>query len=245
MAARGVIAHHTAGPSTGDMPTLNILVNGRVDLPGPLCHYGLGRSGTVYVVASGKANHAGLGQWDARTVGGTEFIDHSYEVVGIEAEHTGKLSDPWPEVQLDAYHVLCAVILTQIRRPAANLCGHKEWAQPPESTLNRKPDPIGLDMDEFRAIVGRYMEEGVHTKADHAAGHWQGPNAWGDNAWAEYVAKKYTSLEDSRTWEIRREDLAWFRQKFLAEILSLIPEGESTLSAQDVRNIIRDAIANG
>ena len=92
-------------------------------------------------------------------------------------------------------------------------------------------------------LTGKEVE--VHTKADHAAGHWQGPNAWGDNAWAEYQAKGYTSLPESRTWELRREDLAWFRQKFLTEILALIPSGDDPMTAQDVRNIIRDAIANG
>ena len=62
-----VIGHHTATPLTPrnagrDIPTLDLLVRGRSDLPGPLCQLGLGRSGTYYVIASGKANHAGRGQ---------------------------------------------------------------------------------------------------------------------------------------------------------------------------------------
>ena len=159
MNPRGVIAHHTATSASrpGDYPTLNTIINGRSDLPGPLSQYGLGRSGTVYVIASGKANHAGDGQWDTRPLGGSDFLDHSTEVIGIEAEHTGKSGTPWPTVQLDAYHRLCAGVLAHLGKPVANLCAHREWAQPPESTPNRKPDPIDLDMDEFRRVVAWHM----------------------------------------------------------------------------------------
>jgi len=159
MNPRGVIAHHTATSASrpGDYPTLNTIINGRSDLPGPLSQYGLGRSGTVYVIASGKANHAGDGQWDTRPLGGSDFLDHSTEVIGIEAEHTGKSGTPWPTVQLDAYHRLCAGVLAHLGKPVANLCAHREWAQPPESTPNRKPDPIDLDMNEFRKVVAWHM----------------------------------------------------------------------------------------
>lgn len=50
----GLVAHHTAGASTGEMPSLRVLIYGRSDLPGPLCNVGLGRSGKVYVVAAGR-----------------------------------------------------------------------------------------------------------------------------------------------------------------------------------------------
>src|SRR6185503_4879149 len=59
----GVICHHTAGPKTGVMPSLNTLINGRSDLPGPLAQLGLGRDGTYFVIAAGRANHAGDGIW--------------------------------------------------------------------------------------------------------------------------------------------------------------------------------------
>ncbi|MDH4307576.1 MAG: N-acetylmuramoyl-L-alanine amidase [Acidimicrobiia bacterium] len=152
MELKGVINHHTAGAAHGDLPTLAALIKGRPDLAGPLCHYGLGRSGTVYVIASGKANHAGDGQWH-----GEDFLDSSRSMIGIEAEHTGRASDPWPEEQLEAYRLLDAAILVRIGAPVANLCGHKEWAQPPESTPNRKPDPIGIDMNRSRTDVAEMM----------------------------------------------------------------------------------------
>ncbi|MEO5837776.1 MAG: peptidoglycan-binding protein, partial [Acidimicrobiales bacterium] len=57
--ARGLVDHHTAGGRTGNAPSLNICINGRSDLPGPLCNVLIGRDGTCYVIAAGRANHAG------------------------------------------------------------------------------------------------------------------------------------------------------------------------------------------
>ena len=56
----GVICHHTAGSRVGNMPSLNTLIHGRSDLPGPLAQLGLGRDGTYYVIAAGRSNHAGV-----------------------------------------------------------------------------------------------------------------------------------------------------------------------------------------
>jgi hypothetical protein len=79
---RGVMCHHTAGPPTGNMPCLGVITNGRPDLRGPLAQLGLGRDGTYYVIAAGKAQHAGKGTWQGVTTGNTSFI-------GIEAENRG------------------------------------------------------------------------------------------------------------------------------------------------------------
>ncbi|HEX8667354.1 MAG TPA: glycoside hydrolase family protein [Allosphingosinicella sp.] len=141
----GVMCHHTANPHSGNMPTLNMLINGRSDLPGPLCQLGLGRDGTFYVVAAGRANHAGLGRWQGVTTGNSSFI-------GIEAEHSGRPGDEWPAVQMDAYARGVAAILRHIGTTEKMCCGHKEYALPP----NRKPDPT-FDMTAFRHEVGLFM----------------------------------------------------------------------------------------
>src|SRR5690349_24761363 len=93
----GVICHHTGGRRTGIMPSLAVIRDGRPDLGGPLAQLGLGRDGTFFVVAAGKANHAGKGMWQGLVNGNTNFI-------GIEAENAGTADDlPWPAVQIDAY----------------------------------------------------------------------------------------------------------------------------------------------
>jgi N-acetyl-anhydromuramyl-L-alanine amidase AmpD len=123
------------------MPTLNTLIAGRSDLPGPLCHLGLGRDGTYYVVAAGRANHAGGGIWDKVGDGNSRYI-------GIEAEHSGRSDEPWPPVQRDAYVRGVAALLKYMGKDAGRCCGHGEYALP----SGRKNDPI-LAMPEFRRDV--------------------------------------------------------------------------------------------
>jgi N-acetyl-anhydromuramyl-L-alanine amidase AmpD len=142
---RGVMCHHTAGSTKGNMPSLGIITNGRSDLPGPLAQLGLGRDGAFYVVAAGRANHAGRGNWQGVTTGNSSFI-------GIEAENTGGENDPWPAVQMDAYKRGVAALLKKINADAIMCCGHKEYALP----RGRKPDP-SFDMDNFRFHVAAIM----------------------------------------------------------------------------------------
>jgi hypothetical protein len=144
---KGVMCHHTAGPRTGIMPSLEIVTNGRPDLPGPLAQLCLGRDGTYFVVAAGRAYHAGPGNWRGITTGNSSFI-------GIEAENTGQTSgpdaDPWPAAQVDAYQRGVAAILNKIGASVDMCCGHKEYAP------GRKIDPT-LDMAQFRQGVSAIM----------------------------------------------------------------------------------------
>jgi N-acetyl-anhydromuramyl-L-alanine amidase AmpD len=146
---KGVICHHTAGAKTGIMPSLGIVTDGRPDLPGPLSQLCLGRDGTFFVVAAGRANHAGAGNWQGLTTGNSSFI-------GIEAENTGQTTgpnaDPWPAIQLDAYRRGVAAILRKLKANAIMCCGHKEYALP----VGRKPDPT-FDMEDFRRQVASIM----------------------------------------------------------------------------------------
>jgi len=146
---KGVICHHTAGAKTGNMPSLGVVTNGRPGLPGPLAQLCLGRDGTFFIVAAGRCNHAGRGNWQGFTAGNTNFI-------GIEAENTGHPTgpnaDPWPAVQMDAYRRGVAAILKKIRANAIMCCGHKEYALP----QGRKPDPTFI-MNDFRVQVASMM----------------------------------------------------------------------------------------
>lgn len=136
---KGVLCHHTAGPLTGNMPSLNTVINGRPDLAGPLCNLALGRDGTYYVVAAGKAWHAGAGSWQGVT-------DGNGQLIGIEAENTGLPNDPWPVVQMDAYVKGCVALIRHLGAHSNMVIGHKEWAP------KRKTDP-SFDMVAFRLRV--------------------------------------------------------------------------------------------
>jgi hypothetical protein len=141
---RVVVCHHTAGPP-GEIPSLSTLIAGRGGehpVPGPLSNLGLGRSGRVYVVASGTSNNAGNGAWLG--------ITGNRHTLGIEAENNG-VGEPWPAVQLDAYRRVVAALCSGAGITPAFVCGHKEWAP------GRKIDPAGVDMHQFRAAVTQLL----------------------------------------------------------------------------------------
>jgi hypothetical protein len=142
----GVVGHHTGTPDTapGDYPSLRIVRDGRSDLPGPLCNYGLGRSGTVYVVAAGVAWHAGASSFAGFTNLNTTFL-------GIEAESAG--GGRWTPAQLDAYPRLVAACLRAMGRGADRYVSHRTCATP----AGRKPDPTGIEDSWMRARVAALL----------------------------------------------------------------------------------------
>jgi hypothetical protein len=121
----GTVMHHTATARTaaGDYPSLTVVTKGRSDLPGPLCNFGLGRSGTIYLVTEGIAYHAGVGAWKGITDGNGHFL-------GIEAEHSGLASEAWPAAESDAYRRLVASILYELKRDTNWDIRHATWALP-------------------------------------------------------------------------------------------------------------------
>ena len=122
----GVVMHHTATAQSaaGDYPSLTVVTRGRPGLAGPLANFGLGRSGTIYLITEGIAWHAGVGSWKGITDGNGHFL-------GIEAEHPGIASVPWPAAQSDAYRRLVASILAFLGKDTNWDVRHADWAEPP------------------------------------------------------------------------------------------------------------------
>lgn len=95
----GSVNHHTAGPLAGDAPSLGICINGRADLPGPLCHVLQSRHSSsgvlddVYLIAAGVANHAGPGGWQG--------LAGNQRMHGLEVEHTGTVDEPVPSRRIE------------------------------------------------------------------------------------------------------------------------------------------------
>lgn len=158
----GVVGHHTATPATapGDYPSLGIVTNGRSDLAGPLANYGLGRSGTIYVIAAGAAYHAGASRWAG-------YVDVNDELLGIEAESPGH--GEWTAAQLDCYPKLVASILRYMSRGPDRYAGHKDVCVP----VGRKTDPIGIDSGWMRATAQQHLTHGIQeqdmTPDEHGA----------------------------------------------------------------------------
>lgn len=122
---KGAVNHHTAGSPKGNAPSLAICTYGRADLPGPLCHVLLGRDLVCYVIAAGRANHAGTGGWLG--------LSGNRTVHGLEIEHVGY--GPSPDQILVAIQIHAAFLEAPgSTRDAKFVCQHFEWAP------NRKVD---------------------------------------------------------------------------------------------------------
>lgn len=206
---RGVLLHHTAGPASGNAPSLGVVQNGRAALAGPLAQFVLARDGTWYVVASGGANHAGLG---GPAFGGAVSRDNgNAHLLGVEAENTGT-GQPWPEVQLRSYIRGVAALLKDAGLPASRAIGHREWAP------TRKIDPAGIDLNWFRAQVAAEMEDDDMPSAEEvAAAVWRAPLPGVVNRDKSFQAAEWLTGGNEAAWDsnarVRHmtlgKDLAW------------------------------------
>jgi hypothetical protein len=141
---RGSVNHHTAGPASGNIPSLDTLIYGRPDLSGPLCNTALARNCDVYLIAAGRANHAGEGGWHG--------LSGNSSVYGLECENVGTSAEPWRPDQIDAMARVHAAMLRG-RADASMNCQHREWT-------SRKPDAHDIAGDTLRAKVAHYLADG-------------------------------------------------------------------------------------
>ncbi|MFH8345004.1 peptidoglycan-binding protein [Streptomyces sp. NPDC018045] len=153
----GVIIHHTV--SSGTDNTVRMCHDGYADLPGPLCHAVIAKNGDVYLLSSGRANHAGKGDRDVlnaviaeRALPATNDnnTDGNVHFYGFECVNLGNGADPWPEAQLDAIERAGAAICRAYGWSAASVIGHKEWT-------NTKIDPRGFSMATMRERIDRRL----------------------------------------------------------------------------------------
>lgn len=143
---RGSVDHHTAGAASGNAPSLSICINGRAGLAGPLCNVLIGRDNTCYVIAAGRANHAGTGGWRG--------LSGNSSVYGVERENVGYADrEPWREDQTDTAARVHAALIRG-RADASMVCRHAEWT-------TRKIDTHSIIGDELRARVGHYLNPPV------------------------------------------------------------------------------------
>lgn len=142
---KGVLHHHTATTSarrysTG-APTLNMLIGGRSDLPGPLCNLAFGRGGEVYVVAAGWANHAGVGG----PIGGVPLNAGNGWLIGIEAESSGVAPADWTADQIRVWPYLASALARMYKPASPNTflqLAHYEWSSMGKIDASLLPDRI-------------------------------------------------------------------------------------------------------
>ncbi|MFJ4785518.1 N-acetylmuramoyl-L-alanine amidase [Streptomyces sp. NPDC088794] len=150
----GVLIHHTAGSNSLEV----IARTGRPDLPAPLAHSHLAKSGLATMCSAGRANHAGLAAVNAYNAllnessthptpskaSGT--VDGNDVLYGLEIENLGNGKDPYPDVQYDAAVRWAAALCRAHGWGANSVAGHKE------TSVEGKVDP-SFPMGQFRTDV--------------------------------------------------------------------------------------------
>lgn len=144
----GVLWHHTGSTASesNPFPTKSVLINGRPDLEGPLCHVGIGYDGVCHVIAAGRANHAGAcSGWGPFT----SSEDGNTQLVGFEIDYDG--TQAMSAAQFDAATRCSAAVLKRL--------GHdEEWAARHEETSTTgKWDTGGVTGEELRGAIRSYL----------------------------------------------------------------------------------------
>lgn len=147
----GVLWHHTAAVSSPDnpAPALGVVIDGRPDLPGPLCQALVDYHGVFHVISANRANHAGSSGGSGPIPAG----DGNTMLVGWEIDYAGDGSaQGGPEqamtpAQYDASVVATAAVLNQLGRTADHARGHLE------TSTSGKIDPSYVDLEAMRAAV--------------------------------------------------------------------------------------------
>jgi hypothetical protein len=138
---QGVLCHHTASPAgCSDQAEIDAIMAGNSSAPGPISQLFIGRSGLVYILAAGRANHGGKGRRPGIDTGGC--ADMNALLLGIEGGNNG-IGEYWPDEQTYSYGEVVFA-----------LCDWYGWSidtdvflhattGPPSGGCNSKIDPAG------------------------------------------------------------------------------------------------------
>lgn len=152
----GATVHHTgsAWNPAVDYRTLKIVRDGRAGLENSLSMFGLGLSGTIYLISPNVSWHAG--EWE---LGGNR--DGNGKLAGIEAESDGR---NWTAAQRDCYPRLVASIILESRTKDRRYTGrHADGCVP----RGRKTDAGGLDLTDFWTTVDFYLANPEYIHKDY------------------------------------------------------------------------------
>lgn len=129
-----VMIHHTAQKDLDQ--TVRTFHNQKV---GVSSHYVIGRDGKIVQMVNDlyRAHHAGLGKWGNDT-------DLNSSSIGIELDNNG-ISDPWPDVQINALVQLLAYLKETYKIPQANFIGHMDYAPTRKNDPSRFPWKVLAD----------------------------------------------------------------------------------------------------
>jgi hypothetical protein len=178
----GVLCHHTASPAgLSDAADLNVVLAGNAEAPGPISQLYLGRTGVLYLVAAGRANHGGGG---IRPGVDSSCTDMNARLIGIEAGNNG-VGEQWGADQCAIYAATVAALCEWYGWTTDDVYLHATTG-PPSGGCNSKIDPAGpwtqqpdltsqtWDLDVWRAYVAAAAQPVPPTDGDEmTAADWE------------------------------------------------------------------------
>ncbi|MEU6202971.1 N-acetylmuramoyl-L-alanine amidase [Micromonospora musae] len=197
----GVLWHHTASTSsaTNPHPALNICINGRPDLAGPLCQALVDYHGVFHVISAGRCNHAGA----SRGSGPIPAGDGNTLMIGWEIDYNG-VDQEMTAAQYNASIAATAAVLTRLGRDASHARGHRE------TSTTGKIDPSFIDLNVMRSDVAAKMAGGTAWSSivdNSTAGRFTASASWGISS---YSGQRYGA--DYRYADpVAASDPAWYR----------------------------------
>jgi hypothetical protein len=199
----GVLWHHTAATSSASNPhpALNICINGRSDLPGPLCQALVDYNGVFHLISAGRCNHAGT----SRGSGPIPAGDGNTLMIGWEIDYNG-VNQEMTAAQYNASIAATAAVLKRLGRDASHARGHRE------TSTSGKIDPSFIDLDVMRADVAAKMggttPPAWSTIVDNTTtGRFTASANWGVST---YSAQRYGA--DYRYADpVAASDVAWYK----------------------------------
>jgi len=198
----GVLWHHTAATSSASNPhpALNVCINGRPDLAGPLCQALVDYHGVFHVISAGRCNHAGA----SRGSGPIPAGDGNTLMIGWEIDYNG-VNQQMTAAQYNASVAATAAVLTRLGRDASYARGHRE------TSTTGKIDPSFIDLNTMRSDVAARMSGGgggwTSTVDNTTAGRFTASANWGTSS---YSAQRHGA--DYRFAEpVAASDPAWYK----------------------------------
>lgn len=144
----GVMIHHTGN----SRETVDVIRDGRSDLPGPLSQGLIKPSGKFHLIAVGPCNHAGIGDY------GPLHDDGNRRLIGFECawpdiapDGSYNASQRWPDAQIVTMRDASAAVVKKLGYGSDRVIGHKDYA----GARQGKWDPGNMDMNWFRGEVGK------------------------------------------------------------------------------------------
>lgn len=160
--------HHTGATSsaTNPIPTLQTLIVGRVDLPGPLSQVACAFNGDIYVIAAGRANHAGrVGK--SGVVGMPLGADGNALAIGDEVDTNG--TQTLPEAQMRSMALVSRVVTRHCGRSVEWIHRHQDisstgkWDIGNRTTQQLRDDVAGLPQEDDMAQYDEEINEILTT----------------------------------------------------------------------------------